>query len=81
MMPRPREEQECRLCKNRCVGKFADDEDKDCSNFVPRRISAEENFLRKWITERRQGDAGIEGISYDNVFALNDFREVKEGNS
>ena len=51
MIPRPREEQECRLCKNKCIGEFVDDEDKDCSNFIPKRISAEEKFLRKLLVK------------------------------
>jgi len=42
-----REMLECRYCKNNCIGKFVNDEDKDCINFIPKRISAEEKYLRK----------------------------------
>jgi len=42
-----REELECDFCKKACRGEFVDDEDKDCINFIPKRISAEEKFLRE----------------------------------
>lgn len=42
-----RETAECGNCKNKCIGKFVDDEDKDCINFIPKRISAEEKYLRR----------------------------------
>jgi len=38
---------ECEECKNSCYGKRIEDEDKDCINFISRRISAEEKFLRE----------------------------------
>ena len=47
IFPRPREDRECRYCKNSCIGQFVDDEDKDCINFIPRRISVEEKYLRE----------------------------------
>ncbi|MBA7521679.1 hypothetical protein ES705_13790 [subsurface metagenome] len=47
IFPRPREIRECGECKNSCIGKFTDDELKDCVNFIPKRISAEEKYLRK----------------------------------
>ena len=49
MIPRSREVQECRFCKNKCIGKFVDDEDKDCGNFIAKRVSAEEKFLRSFL--------------------------------
>lgn len=42
-----REMAECRYCKNHCRSKFVDDDDKDCKNFIPKRISAEEKYLRE----------------------------------
>lgn len=47
MIPRPREDQECRWCKGKCKGEFIDNEDGDCGKFIPKRISAEEKFLRR----------------------------------
>lgn len=44
---RPREIRECGECKNSCIGQFVDDELKDCKNFIPKRISAEEKYLRR----------------------------------
>lgn len=44
---KPREVRECRKCKNLCLGEFVDDNLKDCINFIPKRISAEERFLRE----------------------------------
>jgi len=38
---------ECEECKNSCYGKQIFDEDKDCINFIPRRISVEEKYLRE----------------------------------
>ena len=37
---------ECEECKNNCYGKQVCDKDKDCINFIPRRISVEEDYLQ-----------------------------------
>ncbi len=46
-IPNYREIHECGNCKNSCIGKFIDDDLKDCINFIPKRISVEEKFLRE----------------------------------
>lgn len=52
--PRPREIRECRYCKNSCIGQFIDDEDGDCKNFIPKRISAEERYLREHFFHKKE---------------------------
>jgi len=42
----PREVTECGRCKNSCLGQFVDNKLRDCINFIPKRISAEEKYLK-----------------------------------
>lgn len=53
--PRPRKERECGKCKNSCIGQFVDDELKDCINYNPKRISAEEKYLREHFFPKNKG--------------------------
>lgn len=48
-----REVFECGKCKNSCLGQFVDDKHKDCINFIPKRISAEEKYLQKMFGKNK----------------------------
>ena len=50
----PREIRECGDCKNSCIGKFVDDDLKDCINFIPKRISAEERYLQRVFSSKKK---------------------------